>query len=851
MYLELVKKYLKSLRLISQSTSGEWVLIFGTQIAIMSCLFTKHWISFLVLLLLLARLMCYRSLLLVVKVGLAVGICVVMMMINREELTDFSTKIEQSQQSGQESSLIVTIDPIDLKTDGDYWTAIGSLVDITDFVEGRQSSASKRQNFSGSRVKLSDNHAWTGPKNQVVRLKVTGNWQDFETKTNFAGFDAKSYYYSKKMTHVFKISDVSHIEVVQQSEDWTVSLQNMRLSFFSHLEKIPFDRSLQLMMSLLFGQQQTIDSSLKQTITGLGLLAFFALSGEHLTILSHFLRKLAYRLNISRETTASLIFLILLCYCYLANWPVSIVRAFLAYSLKASRLMTDSIDGLGCSGVVIICVNPYVVLDVSFQLSFALATTTFILAKVLAGNRLRTIVTRNLLVMLVATMILSYYFFEVNLLANLWSYLMASFFAFILVPYFLLLMGYGLRPIILESESLIGLMFKGYDLVLTVVGTIMELILNQLFLLLEVLNEWRFAKIVVGRLPAVVQMIAIIALLVFLKIVIKSTQLNEKGIQKRTIGPHTIKGIHNLVVTRITKYRIVLVIMLMIIGACLSYNWWNAKASVVMIDVSQGDSLLMFDRRKRWVTLIDTGGKYNFFDKTVDEQFPYYSVVPAIKSEGIQRIDQLILTHWDLDHVGNAKTILKEFRVKELLYVPTTKSGDEKSNQLAREILETANRYHTRVKSVQIGNSYEGNALHYSIIGPLREYDSKNESSIIVYAKFAQMSWLMMGDAEEKAEKSIMTTYPNLPVDVLKVGHHGSKSSTQEAFANWASPKISLISVEKNNRYGHPNKEVLERLLRISELVLKTSEDGAVRVDTYPNQQSVLEVVKEKSNAND
>jgi competence protein ComEC len=228
-----------------------------------------------------------------------------------------------------------------------------------------------------------------------------------------------------------------------------------------------------------------------------------------------------------------------------------------------------------------------------------------------------------------------------------------------------------------------------------------------------------------------------------------------------------------------------------------------------VIDVGQGDSILLHLNNKN--VLIDTGGENK------DYSIVNNITIDVLKSLGIRKIDYLILTHGDYDHMGEAINLVNNYRVDKVIF----NCGE--LNDLELELIEILNKnnisYYSCIKELNIDN----NKLYFL---QTREYDNENDNSNVIYIEINNYKFLFMGDSGIDKEKDILDKYNISNIDVLKVGHHGSKTSSSKEFIDEINPKYSIISVGKNNRYGHPNTEVLERLN--NSIIYRTDQDGSI-----------------------
>ena len=263
-------------------------------------------------------------------------------------------------------------------------------------------------------------------------------------------------------------------------------------------------------------------------------------------------------------------------------------------------------------------------------------------------------------------------------------------------------------------------------------------------------------------------------------------------------------------------YKIIIIIISLIF---LINNGRIVNNEVSILDVGQGDSSLI--RLKNKNILIDTGGNINYdISKNI--------LIPYFKSVGIKKIDYLVLTHGDYDHMGEAINLVENFKVEKVIF------NCGLYNDLENELIEVLDKkkikYYSCIKELNIDN----NKLYFL---QTKEYDNENDNSNVIYSELNVYKFMFMGDASVTTEKEIMNKY-NLPdIDVLKVGHHGSKTSSSKEFINVINPKYSIISVGKNNRYGHPNKEVLENLENSK--IYRTDLDGSIMFKIKNNELKI------------
>ena len=245
------------------------------------------------------------------------------------------------------------------------------------------------------------------------------------------------------------------------------------------------------------------------------------------------------------------------------------------------------------------------------------------------------------------------------------------------------------------------------------------------------------------------------------------------------------------------EYLYILLIILVIHFFLPSGNY------VEFINVGQGDSTLISLNKKYY--LIDTGGNRN-------RDVYYYNLKPVLKKNGVRKIDYLILTHGDFDHMGESINLVKDYKVDKVIF--NCGEFNELEEDLIKELNKKSIKYYSCIN--KLDNLYFLNT---------KEYSNENDNSNVIYTEINNYKFLFMGDASIVREKDILEEYELDNIDVLKVGHHGSKTSSSESFINSINPKYSIISVGKN-KYGHPNAEVLNVLSNSK--IYRTDRDGSI-----------------------
>lgn len=269
--------------------------------------------------------------------------------------------------------------------------------------------------------------------------------------------------------------------------------------------------------------------------------------------------------------------------------------------------------------------------------------------------------------------------------------------------------------------------------------------------------------------------------------------------------------------------KVLIIIITIFLGHYLSF--YLKPDFIKLIDVGQGDSILLCSKGK--TALIDTGGKISINGEE-SSTITKYITIPLLKSLGIKELDYLFLTHGDMDHMGESIYLMNHFKVKKI-YINLGKISFLE-NKLLKE---------KPKKSKQDSTFLLGN---FTIFQINKVWKDENDSSSVYYVSHPNLNILFMGDATTKTEKYLLKKY-NLDIDILKVGHHGSSTSTGIMFLKKTSPRLALISVGKNNNYNHPNKEVLNSLEINNIPYLMTKDSGTITI--FPKTEVIVEDKKQ------
>lgn len=282
----------------------------------------------------------------------------------------------------------------------------------------------------------------------------------------------------------------------------------------------------------------------------------------------------------------------------------------------------------------------------------------------------------------------------------------------------------------------------------------------------------------------------------------------------------------NKILKQIVSIGILIILIILLVqisnitGTDFEYIVNESKLQIIYFDVGQADSTLIMNNGKN--TLIDGGN-----DSDGDDLVKY------IKSQKISRIDTVIATHLHADHVGGLDDIIDSFDI-EKVYMPDAVNTDKQ----VEEFLDAMERKNLEYEVPEIGTKFDNGLANCEVMSIDNNAEDLNNSSIVIQMNYLEQKYLFMGDSEKEVENSREWN----KVNVLKVGHHGSNTSSTERFLNQVKPQIAIISVGANNQYKHPSTEVLTRLKDLNINIYRTDEYGSILLESNGIQNIVKKI---------
>jgi competence protein ComEC len=652
--------------------------------------------------------------------------------------------------------------------------------------------------------KIKSKNEWQHLKSHIkigLTCRFEGRLKEPDPNRNENAFDYRQFLQQQQIYWIFYARSIPLHECYQKELSLLHWLELYRYKGLNFVERVYSNESAGFVQALIFGERRSIDENILHVYQTLGVVHLIAISGLHVSLLSASLFLLGIRLGITRETMIHILLFLLPLYIVMAGASPSVVRAgfmtmLVLGGIKFQRTLS-LLDTVSIACVIMLIINPYWLFQTGFQLSF-IVTLALILSRNILSNYssfFQQLLVVTLIAQMVSFPVILLNFFEISLISIPANMIFVPVYNFLILP-----------------GSVISLFLAEFGPIGKVIVDFVEISLGLLNSLAERISKISLLTITLGK-PSREMMIAY-----YVVISIFFISWEKQRTLKKILKP------------------IMLVFMIMFIHGLLPYL--NPYGEVTMIDVGQGESIFIQLPHRQAVYLIDTGGMVTFSKKeswqNKNNKFEIGDdvVVPFLKSKGIRELDKLIITHGDLDHMGDAKTILHHLKVKELI-VPI----GFLQNELEKDLITFALEKKVNVRALEEGDYWKVGDTPFYILSPSSKTieNDKNDGSLVIYTILGGHKWLFTGDLGKNGENRLIDHYPNLRVDVLKVGHHGSHTSTSPQFLQHIQPKFALISAGQNNRYHHPHKEVIDELNRYDIKIYRTDLHGAIRY-TFSNQ---------------
>ena len=600
----------------------------------------------------------------------------------------------------------------------------------------------------------------------LYEIELEGKLSEPEDQRNFGGFDYQAYL---KTQGIYQTLTIKSIQSLNQVSSWDIgeNLSSLRRKAVVWIKTHFPDPMRNYMTGLLLGHLDTDFEEMKEIYSSLGIIHLFALSGMQVGFFMDAFKKLLLRLGLTQEKLKWLTYPFSIIYGGLTGFSASVIRSLLQKLLAQHGV--KGLDNFALTVLVLFIIMPNFFLTAGGVLSCAYAFILTMTSK--EGEGLKAVARESLIISLGILPILSFYFAEFQP----WSILLTFVFSFLFDLVFLPLL------------SILFILSFVYPV------TQLNLVFEWLESIIRLVSQMASRPLVFGQPNAWLLILLLVSLAILYDF--------RKNIKR-------VAGVSLLIIGLffLTKHPL--------------------ENEITMLDVGQGESIFLRDVTGKTI-LIDVGGKAESEKKIEAWQEKsttsnaQRTLIPYLKSRGVDKIDQMVLTNTDKEHVGDLLEVTKAFHVGEILV--------SKGSLTQKEFVAELEASQTKVRSVTAGENLPIFGSYLEVLSPRKIGDGSHEDSLLLYGKLLDKHFLFTGNLKEKGEKELLKQHPNLEVNVLKAGQHGAKTSSNPAFLEKLKPEITFISVGKNNRTKLPHQETLTRLENINSKVYRTDQQGAIR----------------------
>ncbi|MDE6662108.1 MAG: DNA internalization-related competence protein ComEC/Rec2 [Lachnospiraceae bacterium] len=640
------------------------------------------------------------------------------------------------------------------------------------------------------------------------RIKVQGKFKEFAKATNYGEFDSRSYYEILGMQ--IRLQNGVIMEESAKYDKFSEKLWELKRYLIS-LSEVCFGEDAHIMKAMLLGEKNGLDEDTKQLYQLNGVIHILSISGLHISIIGMGLYKLLDKLRSSKIASVIISLCFMYCYGVMCGMSVSALRAIIMFGFNISAGIFgrtyDMLTAMAIAGISIIAGQPLYLYHSGFLFSFGaiIAIGLFypeVEENLLGETKLEKIIATSLSISVVTLPVYLCFYYEYPLYS--------IFLNLIIIP----------GTTVIVTDGLICLIAAAFYLPL---GKYLAFPVHMMSRFYELSCNAALhipgSRSILGK-PEHWQVV------IFILIISAMVLVGKK-------------------LTKLQFWQWILVAIL-----CITIRFQNGL-TITALDVGQGDGIFISDANSGCY-LIDGGSSSK-------KDVGTYQILPFLKAKGIDRLDAVFVTHMDSDHYNGIQALIDDMAqggIKiENLIMPEL--GEKSRSEAYHELVGAAKETGTNVVYINKGEALQYGKLRLTCLHPEEgeESDDTNAMSTVLYLEYEAFSALFTGDLEGNGEKSVTeyisgnkekrakgyltedgAKYNDIKdinnITLLKVAHHGSRNSTAKEFLELVSPRIALISAGRDNSYGHPHAETLERLENAGSRIYRTDEGGAVTV-TY------------------
>ena len=650
------------------------------------------------------------------------------------------------------------------------------------------------------------------------KIKLEGTYIKPSKSRNYRGFDYSNYLKTENIYGT--IEQNGKIELIKEKNInyFFIILYKVKNKIIKNINNKFPEETRGVVLGILLGDKSSIEEDVRQNFADSSLSHILAVSGTHISYVVICISVLFKKLKLNKNIRKVLTSLVLFMYLYLVDFSASATRAVIMSNIVILQMLfyrkQDTITTIAFSSIIILINNPYAILNIGFLLSYG-GTIGIILFvnKISTESKedffqrfksyLKDICIVTISAQTIIMPIIIYYFNTIS-----FTFIISNIIASLIIGP-IIMIGLVIIAISFFKIPIISLIIRFYNILIVI-----------LVKTADIISKIPISKIYL-KTPTTLEIIFYYSVVFLIALLIYIKKSNRKFIKK------TIQiDIYNLKNFFINNRNKVLIFISIVSLISITSIKIPKELKINFIDVGQGDSCLITTPQNKKV-IVDSGGSESYdVGKNV--------LLPYLLDKRITKIDYIMISHFDTDHCKGFEYVLENLKVKNVII-----SKQSETSENFKQIMKIIRKKRINLIVVQKGSKIKiDNFTTVDIISPHSENiaDNMNDNSIVAKLEAYNFSILFTGDASEKIEKELIKEKINLKSDILKVSHHGSKTGTSEEFLKSVKPKIALIGVGENNKFGHPTEDVIKRLTENKVKIYRTDRNGEISIKIKKNK---------------
>ena len=644
------------------------------------------------------------------------------------------------------------------------------------------------------------------------KIKLEGTYIKPSKSRNYRGFDYSNYLKTENIYGT--IEQNGKIELIKEKNInyLFINLYKVKNKIIKNINNKFPEETRGLFLGILLGDKSSIEENVRQNFADSSLSHILAVSGTHISYVVICISVLFKKLKLNKNIRKVLTSLVLFMYLYLVDFSVSATRAVIMSTIVIMQMLfyrkQDTITTIAFSSIIILINNPYSILNIGFLLSYGGTIGIILFVNRISieskedffqrfKSYLKDICIVTISAQTIIMPIIIYYFNTIS-----FTFIISNIIASLIIGP-IIMIGLVIIAISFFKIPIISLIIRFYNILIVI-----------LVRTADIISKIPMSKIYL-KTPTTLEIIFYYSVVFLIALLIYIKKSNRKFIKK------TIQiDIYNLKNFFINNRNKVLIFISIVSLISITSIKIPKELKINFIDVGQGDSCLITTPQNKKV-IVDSGGSESYdVGKNV--------LLPYLLDKRITKIDYIMISHFDTDHCKGFEYVLENIKVKNVII-----SKQSETSENFKQIMKIIRKKRINLIIVQKETKIKiDNFTTVDILSPQSENiaDNMNDNSIVAKFEAYNFSILFTGDASEKIEKELIKEKINLKSDILKVSHHGSKTGTSEEFLKSVKPKIALIGVGENNKFGHPTKDVIKRLTENKIKIYRTDTDGEIRI---------------------